>query len=428
MAAKSSYRLVDFARAAATMAPPIELLVATDRCATLARVWRGEPLGQGARFSVPLRLRDPDEAVETLVAFDAGLRRTGAPLAGILGADETSALVAARVAARLGLPRGVSPEAAAAARDKHHQRTLLAAAGLPVPRFALVEAGADAGEISRAVGFPCVVKPLVLSASRGVIRADDPGQARAAAARIRRILARPGLLARGDPAAARILVERFVPGRELALEGLLTAGQLTPLALFDKPDPLDGPYFEETLYVTPSREPVPLQREIVRCVGRAAEALGLREGPLHAELRLNGRGPWLLELAARSIGGLCSRTLRFGAGVSLEELLLRHAAGSPLTARELRREAAAAGVMMLPIPRAGTLHAVSGLDGARGVPGIEDVVVTVRPGERLVPLPEGDRYLGFAFARAGDPAAVEAALRSAQARLRFEIGPDLPAA
>jgi biotin carboxylase len=219
-------------------------------------------------------------------------------------------------------------------------------------------------------------------------------------------------------------VESFVPGAEVALEGLLRGGELEVLALFDKPDPLDGPFFEETLYVTPSRHPAALAAAVVATTARAAAALGLREGPVHAELRLAPSGPVVLEVAARSIGGLCSRTLRFGAGLSLEEVLVAHAMGLPLDA--LRREARAAGVMMLPIPRRGILHAVGGVEAARAVPGVEDVVVTAPEGREVVPLPEGDSYLGFLFARGETPGAVEAALREGHRRLDLDIRPPLP--
>jgi biotin carboxylase len=290
-----------------------------------------------------------------------------------------------------------------------------------VPAFQVFPmAGGPAGPAA-AVSYPCVLNPLALSASRGVIRADDPATFTAAWRRIEAILIRAR--AERRPATARalthLLVEAFVPGAEVALEGLLRGGSLETLALFDKPDPLDGPFFEETLYVTPSRHPRGLQDEVERVVAAAAAALGLSEGPVHAELRLGPSGPVVLEVAARSIGGLCARTLHFGAGVSLEEVIVAHAMGLPAAA--LHRETAASGVMMLPIPRAGVLHRVAGLDEARAVPGVVDVVVTVPTGRAVEPLPEGDSYLGFAFARGDTPAEVERALRTAHALLRFEI-------
>ena len=432
----------------------VELLVATDRCHELAGLWESaRPAGEPARaprWSLPLDLRDPMAAAAEIAAFDGTLRERGEPpLRAILGTDDGTAVVAALASVALGLAH-IPPEAAQIARDKQRSRERLSAAGVPVPAFAVVEAGEDPVPAGHRVGFPCVVKPLLLSASRGVLRADDASSLVEAARRVRRILAgeapshqasalggaapllgtlrpfglRPsaGGAALLDPAAHRLLVERFIPGPEVAVEGLMRDGRLTPLAIFDKPDPLDGPTFEETLYVTPSRLPGAAQAELVATSERAARALGILEGPVHAELRLAALGPTILEVAARSIGGLCSRTLRFGAGISLEELLVRHALGLPV---EVAREARAAGVLMLPIPRAGTLHAVRGLELARAVPGVCDVVITVRPGERLVPLPEGHSYLGFAFARGETAAEVEAALREVQARLSFDLGPDL---
>jgi hypothetical protein len=205
----------------------------------------------------------------------------------------------------------------------------------------------------------------------------------------------------------------------VALEGLLVKGDLHVLALFDKPDPLDGPFFEETIYVTPSRLSDDVQKAIAETTRAACAALGLSEGPVHAELRVNGEGPWVIEVAARSIGGLCSRTLRFGTGMTLEELILRHALGWPLSSTD--RDGRAAGVMMVPIPRAGRLRAVRGVEAARAVAHVEDVVVSAHPDQELVPLPEGWQYLGFIFARATAPADVEAALRAAHARLDFDI-------
>ncbi|MGH8908352.1 MAG: ATP-grasp domain-containing protein, partial [Egibacteraceae bacterium] len=283
-----------------------------------------------------------------------------------------------------------------------------------------------------AIGPPVVVKPVSLSGSRGVIRADDVAGAVDAAGWVRKILVEAG----EDPGSARMLVERFVPGAEIAVEALLRGGRMEILATFDKPDPMDGPYFEETLYVTPSRLPAELLREAHAATAAAAAALGLVEGPVHAELRVRahrageagaaapdgGRGSvCLLELAARSIGGLCARTLRFGTGMSLEQIILRHALGLPLD--DLRREEAAAGVMMLPIPREGVLRAVHGQPEARAVPGIAGLELTIRPGRPVRPLPEGDRYLGFLFAAGQKPDQVEQALRTAHACLDVVIEP-----
>jgi biotin carboxylase len=265
-----------------------------------------------------------------------------------------------------------------------------------------------------------VVKPLRLNGSRGVIRADGPEQFVTAAARL------IALLGSLDPTPGRnaFLIERFIPGFEVALEGVLDDGQLQVLALFDKPDPLDGPFFEETIYVTPSRLPGEVQSAIFECASAAAAALGLRAGPMHAELRVNERGPWLVEVAGRSIGGLCSKTLRFGTDASLEELILRQACG--MGVRSFSREQAAGGVMMIPIPEAGILRHIAGLEQARAVPGIEEIDITARLHYPIVPLPEGDSYLGFIFARGATPAEVEGALRAAHGCLRFTIEPGIP--
>jgi biotin carboxylase len=341
------------------------------------------------------------------------------PVHGVVGVDDDTAVVAAAVAAELGL-RGNPVAAAVAARDKHRQRVLLAAADVPVPRFALHRTAADPERLAAATHYPSVLKPLRLSASRGVIRADDPPGFVAAFTRLKAILAQPDV-ARCGAWARQLLVEDFVPGPEVALEGLVTGGRLQVLALFDKPDPLDGPFFEETLYVTPSRLPRDAQRATEACAQAAVTALGIVEGPIHAELRHNERGPWVIELAARPIGGRCSAALRLRGGMTLEELILRHALGMELPA--LERDPQAAGVMMIPVPGAGVLRDVQGVGEARTVPLIEDVVITAPLGQVLVPWPEGSRYPGFIFARGETPGDVEQALRAAHDRLQFFVEP-----
>jgi biotin carboxylase len=284
----------------------------------------------------------------------------------------------------------------------------------------LLDLSDDPEEAAGRVGYPCVLKPTILAGSRGVVRADDPAAFVAAFRRVAAILREPETSSLGE-GATEVLVEDFIPGREVAVEGLLVEGELHVLALFDKPDPLDGPYFEETIYVTPSRLPADVQAAIGAEARWAARALGLTEGPIHAELRVNDEGPWVVEVAARTIGGLCSRSLRFGAGLSLEELVLRHALGIELDS--LERERRPAGVMMIPIPRGGVLRSVRGREDALAVPGIEDVTISAHVGQELVPLPEGSRYLGFILARAESPETVEAALRAAHERLDFDVDP-----
>lgn len=340
------------------------------------------------------------------------------PLQAVIPTDDATVTVAAHVADALGLAHN-SVAAAEAARDKHRMRQLLADSGLRSPWFRPMHVDDDPGHRAAEVSFPCVLKPTCLSGSRGVIRANDAREFVAAYARLRAILAGAG--------QRDILVEEYLPGREFALEGLLRAGALTVLALFDKPDPLEGPFFEETLYVTPSRAEPTVQAAIAACAGEAAAALGLREGSLHAEVRVNAAGAWLIEAAGRSIGGLCSQILRFthDADVTLEELILRQALGLGLP--KVERERAAGGVMMIPIPAAGTLVGVHGQAAAAAVPGIESVEITARLNYPVVPLPEGQSYLGFIFARADTPATVESALRTAHKKLRFDIEPDLMA-
>jgi biotin carboxylase len=410
----TSYRLDDFRAAARRLG--VALVVGSDRCHKIQDFYGEE------RELLSLDYRRPERAAEQIA--EAARSR---PIRGIVAASDPTAVIAAIAAERLGLPHN-PPAAARRAANKHAMRVALREAGLPVPAFRLFPADSDPEAAARECRTPCVLKPLIFSASRGVIRADDPASFVAAWRRIAKLLrdTAPERRAREEDAGRSILVEEFVPGAEVALEGLLRGGRLEVLALFDKPDPLDGPIFEETIYVTPSRHPAALVARVEAATAAAARALGLEEGPVHAELRLAADGPVIIEIAARSIGGLCSRTLRFGAGLTLEEVLVAHAMGLPLDA--LRREARASGVMMLPIPRRGILHGVRGVEDARGVPGVEDVVVTVPIGREVVPLPEGDSYLGFLFAKGEGPADVEAALREAHRRLAFDIRPPLPTA
>lgn len=392
----TTYRTAAFVEAARRIG--VELTVASERPSTL------EAANPAALLT--LDFQHPERAADEARAFARQY-----PIDAVVGVDDDSAVVAAAVAGRLRL-RGNPLDATVAARDKYRQRQLLAAAQVRVPGFALHRLDADPRELAKHVVYPCVVKPLRLSASRGVIRADNPAAFVAAQVRL------SSLLAGCD---TEFLVEDFVPGYEVALEGLLVNRRLHVLALFDKPDPLDGPFFEETIYVTPSSAPAGLQKTIAECAERAARALGLVEGPVHAELRYNERGAWLIELAARPIGGRCSAVLRFGDGVSLEELILRHALGLPIPS--LAREAVAAGVMMIPIPGAGVLQEVRGVAEAKAVPLVEDVQITAHPGERLVPFPEASRYPGFIFARGPTPGAVEAALRASHGHLSFVLAP-----
>jgi biotin carboxylase len=339
--------------------------------------------------------------------------------------DEDTAVVAAWIARELKLPHN-HVSAAEAAKDKRLMRDLLSRAAVPVPRYRHFALDEDAAQVAAVVDYPCVVKPVFLSTSRGVMRADNPDQFNHAVERLRAILARPEVVARGGMKARDVLVEEFVPGLEVALEGLVTDGRLTVLAIFDKPDPLDGPFFEETIYVTPSRLPADVQTRIEDVTQDAVRAMGLTRGPIHAELRINDRGPWVIEVAARAIGGLCSRTLRFVGGngddadrMSLEELIVRHALSEDVSS--FKRESRSAGVMMIPIPASGILREVRGLETARSVSNVEDVVISAHIGQAIAPPPGGSSYLGFIFSRADSAARAESALREAHSELEFAI-------
>jgi hypothetical protein len=389
-------------------------MFATDRCHQLDDPW--------ADRAVAVRFHDEPGSVDAIVR--AAQER---PVDGVLAVGDRPTVIAAAAAAALNIPWH-PPDAVAAARQKPVTRARLSDARLAVPWFQTVSTGVDASVLARMVEYPCVVKPAALSGSRGVIRADDPPSFVAAFERLRKLLLSKDVRTERDEAHDNVIVEEFIPGREFAVEAFLDHGRFHPIAIFDKPDPLDGPFFEESIYVTPSGEPRAEQSAILSAVGQAAAAIGLRHGPIHAECRTNSRGVFVLEVAARPIGGLCARVLRSDADApdavrSYEAMLLRHAAGE--SPAGWAREANAAGVMMIPIPRRGLYRVVDGVEDACEVAGVERVDITAKPDQLLVPLPEGASYLGFIFARASDPRAVVDALRTAHARLSFTIEPEL---
>lgn len=401
VASKLGYQTRTFAEAVRRLGH--EPVLATDRCGSLDNPW-----GDHA-FS--LKFHQPAQSAARLAAAMPDL---GA----IAAVGDKPALAAAHIAARLGL-RFHPPSAVEAAGNKYLARERFAAAGLPVPAYFRVPLDSDPQDACARALWPCVLKPLGLSGSRGVIRANTPDEFLAAFGRIRTLLDSPEILRHRDPALGFIQVEEYIPGREFASEGLMTGGRLRTLAIFDKPDPLEGPFFEETIYLTPSRQPLVAQQRLQAAIQSACTALGLSDGPVHAELRANARGIWVLEVAARPIGGLCARVLRFNGGVPLEEVVLRHALGED--PGELKLDGASSGVMMIPIPRDGIFQGYAGVDAARSVPGVEDVEITASEGQRFQKLPEGGSYLGFIFARAEGPDAVEAALRRAHAELTFRF-------
>ena len=396
VASKIGYQTQAFVEASARLGYSVQL--ATDRCHHLSDPW-----GDGA----------------LALDFDHPQPLEGQRFDGIIAAGDAAAAAASVIAEGLGIPFH-PPSAVAAARNKYEARLRFAAAGLPVPRFRRIAIDHAAPEM--AGEYPVVLKPLGLSASRGVIRANNHAEFLAAFVRIRALLQRPEILQHRQEMDRFIQVEEFIPGREYALEGLMTAGRLQMLAIFDKPDPLDGPFFEESIYVTPSRAPD--QAAMIAAVDRAIAALGLTHGPIHAEVRVNDRGVWMLEVAPRPIGGLCARALKFESGAGLEEILLRHAVGDHHAQEKLRRGGSA--VMMIPIPKRGIYRGVSGVEEALATQGIEGLEVTAMAGNELTPLPEGASYLGFLFARGERPAEAEAALREAHGKLRFQISEILP--
>jgi ATP-grasp domain/L-amino acid ligase C-terminal domain 2/ATP-grasp N-terminal domain len=437
LATTTGYQTRAFGDAAARLG--VELVFATDRCHLIDDPWQDQ--------AVPIRFFDEDASVAAILE-SAGAR----PIDGVLVVGDRPTVIAARVAEALGLPFH-SPAATAIARHKQRTRECLRDAGLPVPWFLpfALDAGPESGSkpepripnpdrVPSPVAYPCVVKPVALSGSRGVIRANDAQELAGAIDRLRAIVDAPDVRAERNDAHRQALVEGFIRGREYAIDALMHRGEMHLLALFDKPDPLDGPFFEETIYLTPSSVDALTKQRIVDAVRHAVCAIGLAHGPIHAECRVNDDGVFVLEVAARPIGGLCARALRFapvrtrdsGLGIRipnpepripLEEVLLRHALGeSP----RWQREELASGVMMIPIPKRGILRGVDGVDAARAVDGIVDLHITAKTDQLLVPLPEGASYLGFLFARAGRADAVETALRAAHAQLRFAIDPEFP--
>ena len=416
LSATTGYQLRSFNDAAARLG--IGLVFATDRCHALEDPWQDQ--------AVPVKFHDEAASLAGVLAAAAEQ-----PFAGVLAVGDRPARLSAMVTDALRLP-GHPLQAVIDATSKLRARQRFQAAGLATPWFVVVpsDAPAEAFAADPRLAYPCVVKPTALSGSRGVIRADTPAACAAAIDRIRALLARPEIRAQRAPDGQQVIVEGFIPGREYAIEGVLTRGAFQPLAIFDKPDPLDGPFFEETIYVTPPRLSEAEERAVLASVTRAVGALGLYHGPVHAECRMHRGEVVMLEIAPRPIGGLCSRVLRFVQGtapaadtISLEELLLRHAIGGDVSG--WRREAPAAAVMMIPIPRRGHLRRVEGEDAARAVPLVEDVRITAKQDQLLEPLPEAGSYLGFIFARSPSAVAAADAVREAHASLSFVVDAEI---
>ena len=409
-AGKLGYQTRSFDAAARKLG--VELAFVTDRCNQLEDPW-------GDR-AIAVHFESPETAAYTVLEQ---ARRGGGRVDGILALGDRPAVAAAYVARGLGLVYN-HPAAVEACRSKLRMREVFRDAGLSVPWFRAVSLQPAPEPALLGISYPCVLKPLSLSASTGVIRANNREEFVAAAARVRRVLESPEILASREANVDQLIVEGYIPGGEVAVEGLLTDGELRVLAIFDKADALEGPFFEETIYVTPSRLSEMQLREIEKCAADAVRALGLSHGPVHAEFRINNEGVWPLEVAPRPIGGLCARALRFarkndGEIIGLEEMLLRHAVGMPFG--DWKREEAASGVMMIPVPASGVLEGVEGESAARGVAHVTDLEITARLHDYIAAWPEGASYLGFLFARGETADEVETALRAAHGRLRFTI-------
>ena len=417
LSATTGYQVRSFRDAAEQLG--VEVILGTDRCHVLEDPWR-----DGA---FPLRFERAKESARRIARF---ARRED--FHGIVALGDRPTVAAAHACQALGLP-GHSPEAAEICRNKHLCRLRLRAAGFSVPRFRrfLLDARPPRvlRTVAREIGFPCVLKPLALSGSRGVIRADDGQQFLNALDRLRTLLLLPEVQVMRESTNRFFQVEEYIEGKEVAVEGLVRHGRMKLLAIFDKPEPLAGPYFEETIYVTPTELSRRLREQLAKDMAKAVSALGLAHGPFHAEWRLNSQALWPLEIAARPIGGLCARALRFRrAGstetISLEELLVRLALDESV--ERFEREPVASGVMMIPVEKEGIFIRAEGLAAARQTPGIEDIVITAKPAERLVPWPEGSSYPGFIFARGPSPGFVRDALDQAHRLLRLKVASALP--
>ena len=406
----TSYRLDDFMAAARHL--DVEILLASNRCRKLAALWPD-------LRSIPLPFSSPKRAVEQAMAL---LREQ--PVDAVLPVDDEATFLAAMLARKLKLP-GNDPKSTALSRNKFLFRREIARSGMLSPRYWLlpVDTAPEHAVASKKISLPCVLKPLALSGSRGVIRANNDTEFVAAFHRIAALLSQKEFTHKPKRAHQFILAETYIQGEEFALEGLLTNGMLDILTIFDKPDPLEGPFFEETIYLTPSGLPPEIQVQLHRSIENACHVIGLRHGPVHAEVRINASGIYVIEMAARTIGVLCAQTIRLSTDNSLEEMVIQHALGRP--AIPANSPLRASGVMMIPIPKQGILHGVQGIEAAKAVPGIEDVEITIKEGHLVIPLPDSKSYLGFIFAHGRTTRDVERSLRKAHACLSFSIKPSL---
>lgn len=337
------------------------------------------------------------------------------PFAGILGSDDQTVELAAQAAKVLHLPHN-PPEAAQYSHRKDLARAKLTLADRNVPFHCLLNLTKPIKNQIIDLPLPCVVKPLNMSASRGVIRVDNTEQLKVACERLRPILAdSPNIFEQ-----THILIEAYIDGIEIAYEGYLQNKKLNTITIFDKPDQLTGPYFAETIYVTPSSLDNDLQLAIKMEIEKSCKAYGLVTGSIHAECRIDKNNKvWILEIASRTIGGDCARILDNN-NYSLEEMAILLSIGKNITIKKSKKARA---VMMIPIKQKGLLKRVEGLSLANKVKHIDSIDIIINQGHELIPLPEGNQYLGYIFSSADTSEKATEAIRMAYDILTFITSP-----
>ena len=343
-------------------------------------------------------------------------------LKAVIGVDEESIVLAANLSNFLNVDHN-SIESVLLTKNKYLMRTELIKTGLCSPWFKIFSIYESSNKIINEISFPCVIKPTFLSGSRGVMRVNTKKELSEGIKTLNELLSLDELRKRGGKQSDYIMIEEYIPGKEVAIEGIVSEGKLTMLAIFDKPELLEGPTFEETIIVTPSVLTKKIQYSLLETLQVVVKALGIVKGPVHAEARINRNGNYILECASRSIGGLCSKVLEFQGGISLEELILRSYLGRNIEKSKLIGNAR--GVMMMPTEKKGILKEIGGVKDALVVKGVTDLQITVKPGEKLQPLPKGDRYLGFIFAGGNNQEFVINALKNAWSKIEIVLENDL---
>ena len=399
IAPSGSYRIAPYLGAAKSLGMKI-LVVSNSQHSLVPEVAAG----------ITVDFENIDDAIEIILAAIQTLS-----IRCVFATDDSCVEISSHIAQILKLPHN-KPEAAALTHRKDLARKALKAGGCNTPEFQVISLDM-VEKFASPIDYPVVIKPLALSASRGVIRADNDEQMISACSRIEGILASAG---QSGYIRDHILVESYLDGAEFAVEGFIIQGEFHLLTIFDKPEPLTGPFFEETYYLTPTQLDCRQQTELVNEVRQCCKAYGLEQGPVHAEARITKSGIVLLELAARTIGGQCGQLIEFSLQQKLEEIVIQGMCGIK---PELPNNPQAAGVMMIPVTNSGILKRVEGLTNALEIPYIEDIEIHIREGYELIPLPEGSSYLGFIFAKAPKYHEVYQSLKSAYECLRFVTQP-----